>query len=80
MLSDDGGEPLSRLQAGAEALVIHMACRDAGRLMRFASLGVAPGARIRVEQTSPAITLRVGRTTLAFERCLADEIHVKRVR
>ena len=80
MSTDDGGEPLSRLEAGAEALVTRMACRDAGRLMRFATLGVAPGARVRVEQTSPAIVLRVGRTTLACERCLADEIYVKRVR
>lgn len=73
-------EPLSRLPPGSEASVVHMVPRDHQRLVRFASLGLAPGARLHVQQVQPTMVLRIGETTLAFERCLAEEIYVRRTR
>ena len=52
--------------------------RDARRVVRLGLLGVAPGASVRVQQTSPTFVLRVGGTVLAFERCVADEVYVQR--
>ena len=70
--------PLSGLRGGAEARVVFMVPRDVRRLVRLGSLGLAPGARLRVQQTSPTFVLRVGRTLFGLERALADEIYVQR--
>lgn len=72
-------EPLSRLSPGTDACVVYMVPGDSHRLVRFASLGLAPGARVHVHQRSPTMVLRIGQTTLAFERALAHEIYVRRV-
>jgi DtxR family Mn-dependent transcriptional regulator len=57
---------------------VHIVPRDPRRLGRLASLGVVPGATVRLQQKSPAVVMRVGETTLAVEPEFADEIYVKK--
>lgn len=71
-------QPLDRLAPGEAARIVHIVPREPGRLVRLASLGVVPGTRIHLQQTRPAVVLRVGETTLALEREIASEIFVKR--
>lgn len=71
-------QPLDRLAPGEAARIVHIVPREPGRLVRLASLGVLPGTRVHLQQTRPAVVLRVGGTTLALEREIASEIFVKR--
>ena len=57
---------------------MHIVPRQPGRLVRLASLGVVPGARVHLQQTWPAVVIRIGETTLALESEVASEIFVKR--
>ena len=49
-------------------------------MRRLGTLGVMPGAAVKVRQKRPAYVLEIGQTTIALERELAAEIYVKRVR
>jgi DtxR family Mn-dependent transcriptional regulator len=71
-------EPLARLAPGCDADVVYMVAPDPRRIARLASLGVAPGARLHLVQTAPAVVVRVAETTLAFETTLAEDIYVRR--
>jgi DtxR family Mn-dependent transcriptional regulator len=71
-------QPLAKLAPGAAARIVHIAPRQAGRLVRLASLGLVPGARVRLQQAWPAVVVRIGETTLALESDVAGEIFVKR--
>jgi DtxR family transcriptional regulator, Mn-dependent transcriptional regulator len=71
-------QPLSKLAPGAAGRIVHIVPREAGRLMRLASLGLVPGARLRLQQIWPAVVVRIGETTLALESDVAGEIFVKR--
>jgi len=72
-------QPLHRLAPGESGRIVHIVPREPRRLVRLSSLGVVPGATVRLQQKSPAVVLRVGETTLAVEPEFADEIYVKRV-
>lgn len=71
-------QPLDRLAPGDSARIVHIVPREPGRLVRLASLGVVPGARVHLQQTRPAVVIRIGETTLALESEVASEIFVKR--
>ena len=72
-------QPLQGLAPGEWGRIVHIVPREPRRLTRLSSLGVVPGATVRLQQKSPAVILRVGETTLAIEREFAGEIYVKRV-
>lgn len=71
-------EPLARLAPGCDADVVYLVAADARRIARLAALGIAPGARLHLMQTAPAVVVRVAETTLAFETALAEDIYVRR--
>lgn len=71
-------QPLARLAPGQSARIVHIVPREPERLVRLASLGVVPGTRIQLQQTRPAVVVRIGETTLALESEIASEIFVKR--
>lgn len=50
---------------------------DGAQQVRFASLGLVVGASLEVLQTTPAVVVRVGATTLALERELGARIRVE---
>ena len=71
-------QPLEKLAPGESGRIVHIVPRQPGRLVRLASLGVVPGARVHLQQTWPAVVIRIGETTLALESEVASEIFVKR--
>lgn len=72
-------QPLSRLAIGASARIVYIVPRDPERLVRLSSLGVVPGATLKLQQKSPAVVLRLGETTLAVDPEIAGEIFVKKL-
>lgn len=72
-------QPLVELGVGEDGHIVYIAPREPRRLVKLSSLGVVPGARVRLQQKSPAVVFLVGGTTLALEPELAAEIYVKRV-
>lgn len=71
-------QPLSRMAVGSEARVVYIVPKDPERLVRLSSLGLVPGATIRLQQRQPAAVVRIGETTLALDPVIATEIYVKR--
>lgn len=76
--SAPSGPSVLDLDAGEEANVESMAAGSATRLGRLSAFGVAPGARLRVLQTRPAVLVEVGGTLLALEAEVAAGIQVRR--
>jgi len=74
-LSDMPLLTLSQLQAGRAACVVRVL--PGPRQLRLVSLGVVAGARIELQQHSPAIVVRLGATTLALEAEIGAEILVE---
>jgi DtxR family transcriptional regulator, Mn-dependent transcriptional regulator len=72
-------QPLDRLPAGTEGRIVYIVPRERDRLSRLTNLGIVPGARIRVQQKTPAFVLGLGETTLAVDPAIAGEIYVKKV-
>lgn len=70
--------PLARLGIGEEATVAFIHTTRSTYLQRLSAFGLAPGCRLRVSQTQPALILQVGQTKLALDRQAGDEIFVKR--
>ena len=77
----DGGRPsggaprpLPALAAGASATIVRIVSSDPGRLVKMSSLGLMPGAKVRLLQKLPAIVLQIGETTVALDRDVAATI------
>jgi DtxR family Mn-dependent transcriptional regulator len=71
-------EPLSRVPPGSEVQVVYMVSRDPRRLVRLGGLGLVPGARLRLQQETPAVVVAIGETTVALDPEIADEVYVRR--
>jgi DtxR family transcriptional regulator, Mn-dependent transcriptional regulator len=72
-------QPLHALAPGESGRIVHIVSREPGRLVKLAGLGVVPGAVVHLQQRTPAIVLRMGETTVAFDPSIAAEIYVRRV-
>ena len=72
-------EPLSRLRPGQDARVVHVAARETGRLVKLSTMGVVPGAVVRLLQRKPAVILEIGHTTLALDEAITSDIFVARL-
>jgi DtxR family Mn-dependent transcriptional regulator len=72
-------QPLDRLPVGRAARIVYIVPRGPEQLVRLASLGVVPGATVRLQQSRPAAVLCVGETTLALDPAIVAEIYVKRI-
>jgi len=73
-------QPLTRLAVGESGRIVHIVPRDSERLARLSSMGVIPGAVVRLAQRSPAVVLAIGETTLALDPAITAEIYVKKTR
>jgi len=72
-------QPLDRLPAGTEGRIVYIVPRERERLSRLTSLGIVPGAHVRIQQKVPAFVLALGETTLAVGPAIAGEIYVKKI-
>ncbi len=68
---------LAQLPARRAARVVRVVGGPRG--VRFASLGLAAGVGIELEQREPALVARVGATTLALEPKLGAQVLVELV-
>ncbi|HEX5042657.1 MAG TPA: FeoA family protein [Candidatus Polarisedimenticolaceae bacterium] len=72
-------EPLSRLRPGEDARVVHVAARETARLVKLSTMGLVPGAVVRLVQRKPAVVLEIGHTTLALDEAITSDIFVARL-
>lgn len=70
---------LSDLKVGQSGHITFIAPRFHSRLDRLGSLGIVPGAEIRLHQKFPSCVVQIGETTVAVDKDIADEIFVKLV-
>jgi Fe2+ transport system protein FeoA len=76
-VSDPAVRPLAELRVGAGGTVVDVGRSGDGRTDRLLSLGVTPGARVRVLQTFPGVVFLCDQTELAVERNVARSIFVR---
>jgi len=73
------GTPLARLRAGASATVVRVSDRHADKLRYMVSLGLLPGASVRVVERAPfrgPITIQIGDHRCAIDPDLAELVFV----
>jgi Fe2+ transport system protein FeoA len=68
---------LDRLAEGEGGIVARMEDDESDEGLRLFSLGLAPGAQVRVEQTRPAVVVRVSQTVIAMEPAVARRVFVR---
>jgi len=68
--------PLSAGSIGTNYRIVFIASRSHRRLDRLCTLGVVPGAALRLHQTLPAFIVQVGGTDIALEPEIAADIFV----
>jgi len=72
-------QTLDHLRPGEVARVLKVSAADVPMLMKLSQLGLVPGAEVRMQQSRPATVLRVGETTVALQRAVARQVHVRRL-
>ncbi|MEK6543911.1 MAG: metal-dependent transcriptional regulator [Elusimicrobiota bacterium] len=70
--------PLAQMQSGQVGTIAYLAMGSRPELHKLFSLGVVPGAVIRINQTSPAYVVSVGNTMIALDKDLAAAIFVRK--
>ena len=70
--------PLAKLAVGEEALVAFIHTKRHAYLQQLGAMGLAPGRRLRLRQTQPALVVKVGETELALDHEAGREIFVRR--
>ncbi len=71
--------PLTELGVGELCRIVFMAPGGHGSLERIATMGILPGADVRLHQKRPSMILDIGHTTLAIDSEIAAAIYVKRL-
>ena len=69
---------LDRLAIGEEATVAFVHTKRHAYLQRLSAFGFAPGRRIRLRQTQPALVVQLGQTELALDVRAGREVFVRR--
>ena len=70
------GHVLAELPAGAEGTVAGIDASDPARIHRLASLGILPGARIRLVRSGSVFLAVLDGSQVAFDREVARSIWV----
>lgn len=69
--------PLTEVGVGETCRIVFMAAGEHRSLDRVATMGVIPGAKVRLRQKRPSTVLEVGHTTLALDSEIASAIYVR---
>lgn len=69
--------PVCALKQGQSATVVALRFDDAGVMDRLCAYGIAPGSVIQLEQTRPAVILKIGETVLSVDQGIAEGILVE---
>lgn len=71
--------PLSDLKLSEEGRIVFITPRSRSLLEKLSSLGLVPGAMVKLTQKRPSYVLEIGETTLALDEEIVGEIYVKKV-
>lgn len=67
------------MRPGESGRVVFMSPKNHGRLDKLSSLGLMPGAVVKLHQKQPTFVLMVGETSIAVDHEIAAEIFVKKM-
>lgn len=70
---------LNDFEVGKNCKILFITPSEAARIGRLSSIGIIPGAVIKLMQKKPSLVLQIDETTIAIDPELAKEIFVKRV-
>ncbi len=70
---------LAEFDVGQKGKIVFITSSEAARIGRLSSIGIIPGAVIRLIQRRPSTVVQIDETTIAIDPELAREIFVKRV-
>jgi len=70
--------PVDRLNIGEGARVAYISARHFSRIQKLSSLGILPGATIKVHQRFPAFVIECDETQIALDKEIARDIYVWR--
>ena len=68
---------LAQMRPGQDGTIVDLDRCEPVRLRKMLSLGLVPGARVRVERHQPAVVFWLGRTQFAIDAAMAESIHVR---
>jgi DtxR family Mn-dependent transcriptional regulator len=68
--------PLSQMEPNREGRIAYIHTKGRGRLQKLMAMGVTPGMPIRVIQRFPSHVFQIGRTQIAVDEEIANEIFV----
>lgn len=69
----------TELRPGEKGRIVFIAPKHHDRLDRLSSLGIVPGAVVKLHQKQPTYVLDIGETSIALDYEIAKEIFVKKV-
>lgn len=69
--------PLIELEPGRAGRIMFMTAGAQKRVERLLSLGIMPGAGVKLLQKNPSVVVKVDETTIAMETEIAREIYIK---
>ncbi|HRY28631.1 MAG TPA: metal-dependent transcriptional regulator [Elusimicrobiota bacterium] len=69
---------LDNMKLGEEGRIAYLLLHDHPELHKLLSLGVIPGAEVRLHQTFPSFVLELGDSQLALEEAVARNIYVRK--
>ena len=69
---------LADFEVGRQGKIVFITPSDASRIGRLSSIGIIPGAIIKLIQRSPSIVLQIDETVIAIDPDLAKEIFIKK--
>ncbi len=70
---------LSSIEPGTEVKIVFIVPSQKSSVVKLSSMGIIPGARIRLLQKKPTIILQIEETIIAIDPEIADEILVRKV-
>lgn len=70
--------PFSSLLAGSSAKIAYITSIHYPRLDKLASLGIIPGARVKMHQTKPSYIIQIGHTQVALDKEILKDIYVRK--
>ena len=68
--------PLSQMEPDQEGRIVYIHTKGRGRLQKLMAMGVTPGMPVRVIQRFPSHVFQIGRTQIAVDEEIANEIFV----
>jgi len=71
---------LDDMEAGSEGKIMYLVTKSHPRLQRISTLGLSPGAKIRVLQTFPTFVVQIDETQIALEKSIAKDIFVRKTK